>query len=377
MDTLRYYIIPLITLTAVVGFGLGGEWVWLGAATFPVLAVFDILLPNDYKPRNIAFPWLADLALYLQLPLMIALYTFFIIGVRSGGINLLSLPQAVGCFLSIMWISMVPTLPVAHEFLHRRHWFPRRVAQILCTFFGDPNRDIGHNISHHIWLDTPKDSDTPRRGQTMYAFSVQATLGAYKDAIRHEAETLRRQGLSPWNWRNRNYQEVLLLAALLGIVWGFAGPLAALVTFLSEATCKFALEALNYFQHYGLVREEGAPVQIHHTWNHMGSILRPAGCEITNHINHHMDGFTPFYNLQPEPNSPQMPSLFICVILGIIPPLWFNLVAKPRLKDWDLRCANLRERELARAANKKAGWPLWMDEEASPGGSRVGFAAGD
>jgi hypothetical protein len=375
MDTLRYYIIPLITCSGIVGFGLGGEWVWLGALTFPVLAVFDILLPNDYKARNITRPWLVDLALYLQLPLMIALYVFFVTGVRSGAIDLHSLPQAAGCFVSILWLSMVPTLPVAHELMHRRHWFPRRVAQVLCTFFGDPNRDVGHIVSHHIWLDTPKDTDTPLRGQTMYAFSIQATMGAYRDAIRHEAESLRRRGLSPWNWRNRTYQEVLMLVALPVIVGIFAGALAALVTIAGVFGCKFSLEALNYFQHYGLVREEGSPVRLHHTWNHMGSILRPAGCEITNHINHHMDGFTPFYKLKPEPESPQMPSLFICVLAGVIPPLWFNLIAKPRLKEWDLNRASPRELELAREANKKAGWTLWMDSVGDERGRE--YAAGD
>ncbi len=138
-----------------------------------------------------------------------------------------------------------------------------------------------------------------------------------------------------------------------------------LVTVVSMIAVKLFLEGLNYFQHYGLVRESGKPILLHHAWNHMGRIVRPAGCEITNHINHHLDGYTPFYELHPEKEAPQMPSLFVCFLLGLIPPLWFNLVAKPKLKDWDQRYATPGEQRLAMEANRKAGWPLWCDERAA------------
>lgn len=364
MDTLRYCSVPLTTLTGVVGFLLGGNYVWLGAATFPVMLVLDVLLPADTAPRRIAMPWLADLQLYLHAILMFALYGAFLAAVADGSLALTgpgSGWQVAGSFVSIVWLSSVPNLPVAHELLHRRHWFPRRVSQILMTFFADPNRDIGHVMTHHIFLDTAKDSDTPRRGETIYTFIFRATLGSYEDAIRCEAESLRRHGLSPWNWRNRNYQQVLMLLVIPGVC-GYVGGMPAMV-FAAAAmiTSKLFLEAFNYFQHYGLVRVEGAPVLKHHTWNHLGAVVRPLGVEITNHINHHLDSHTKFYDLKPEPDAPQMPSLFLCFLLGLIPPLWFSLIAKPRLKDWDQRYATQAERKLAMAANARAGWPQWID----------------
>jgi hypothetical protein len=53
MDTIRYYLIPLVTGCGVLGFYYGGNWVWLGAATFPVLLVLDIVLPKDYSERKV------------------------------------------------------------------------------------------------------------------------------------------------------------------------------------------------------------------------------------------------------------------------------------------------------------------------------------
>lgn len=363
-DTLRYYLIPFVTACGLVGFYYGGDWVWLGAATFPALMVLDVLLPRDYATRNVN-PFFADLTQYLQLPLMIGLYGLLIFSYQEGRIDLNEPMQLLGCILTLAWLSGVPSLPVSHELMHRRHWLPRKMAQLLATFYGDPNRDIAHVTTHHLELDTPLDSDTPYRGQTIYSFVVTATLGAIKDAVKIEAETLRRKGKSPWNLSNRTYQYTVLLIALPATVTYFGGQTLGLVTVASMILAKAIVEGFNYFQHYGLVREIGQPILLHHAWNHMGRIVRPLGCEITNHINHHIDGYTPFYALHPEKEAPQMPSLFVCFLLGLIPPLWSSLVAKPKLKDWDLRYATPGERKLAMAANQKAGWPLWVEGQAT------------
>lgn len=367
MDTLRYYLIPVVTACGLIGFYYGGYWVWLGAATFPVLMVLDVILPKDFSARKVS-PFFADLTQYLQLPLMIGLYGLLVFGVENGRIELSEPLQVAGCILSLAWLSGVPTLPVSHELMHRRHWLPRKMAQLLAMFYGDPNRDIAHVNTHHLYLDTPLDSDTPYRGQTIYSFVISATVGSVKDAIKIEAETLRRKGQSPWNLSNKTYQYVALLLALPGLVAYLGGPALGLVTIASMIIAKGIVEGFNYFQHYGLVRDLDKPILLHHAWNHMGTIVRPLGCEITNHINHHIDGYTRFYELRPEKEAPQMPSLFVCFLLGLIPPLWFALIAKPKLKDWDQRYATPGERELAMAANKKAGWPLWCECELGRGG---------
>lgn len=367
MDHLRYYLVPLTTSVGVLGFLMGGAWVWLGIATFPVLLVLDMSLPEDVAPRRIRNGLAADIPLYLHVVLMMALYAAFIRSVMIGS-NPLSGPDAafqiVGSLLSLTWLSAVPTLPVAHELMHRRHWFPRRMAQLLNTFYGDPNRDIGHVRTHHIHLDTHRDSDTPLRGESMYRFVFRATWGSYKDAIELEATRLRKLGRSPWHWSNRNYQEVILLATVPLLCHAFAGAGAALIAIATLSATKLLLEGFNYFQHYGLVREEGAPIQKHHAWNHLGTVARALGVEITNHIHHHLDSYMRFYALPPEPNAPRMPSLFLCFLAGLIPPIWNRFIAKPLLMDWDRRFASAVERKLAMEENARAGWPMWIEGAA-------------
>lgn len=363
MDALRYYLVPAMTLTGVAGFILGGPFVWLGIATFAVLMLLDIVLPSDHKVRSRGIAPLADIAIYLQLPLIVALYLAFANSVASGTNPIWgtdgSAWQLIGSIASLAWLSAVPTLPVAHELMHRRHWFPRAVAKGLSAFYGDPNRDVAHIVTHHVHLDTAKDSDTPLRGQTIYSFVFQATWGSYKDTWEKQGEILSRLGYSPWSWRNAMWLQLVLVGAIILGVAAAAGPIAGFATVGAMFVAKMFVEGFNYFQHYGLLRVEGDPIAKHHAWNHLGMIVRPIGVEITNHINHHLDGHIPFYELQPEPKAPQMPSLFLCFLCGLVPPVWHKFIAQPRLKNWDMHFASPSERKLAMAANARAGWPAW------------------
>lgn len=360
MDTLRYYIVPATTLAGVLGFLAGGPWVWAGAATFPVLMVLDLMLPPDHAPRRVRWPLLADLALFLQLPMLLLLYAAFARAVVTGSNPLWGVEgagwQLAGSIASIAWLSAVPTLPVSHELWHRRHWLPRFIAKFLDTFYGDPTRATSHIITHHIHLDTPADSDTPHRGQNVYAFVWQAGTAAYRDAFQAQREMLEKRGLPVWHWRNGTYFAILLLLAIPVTMGVVAGPMATLVALASMTIARFLVEIFNYTQHYGLIRIEGAPVELRHAWNHLGMIVRPLGMEITNHINHHLDSYTPFYRLQPEKDAPQMPSIFVCFLFSLLPPLWNRFIARPRLDDWDRRFASPAELELAVEANSRAGW---------------------
>jgi alkane 1-monooxygenase len=244
--------------------------------------------------------------------------------------------------------------------MHRRHWFPRYIAKCLSAFYGDPNRDIAHIVTHHVHLDTAKDSDTPRRGQTIYSFVFQATWGSYKDSWEKTVEILGKLGHAKLGWRNVIWLLPLLSGSIIAYIGVTAGGVAALTGLAAMVMAKMFVEGFNYFQHYGLIRVEGAPIDVHHAWNHLGVIVRPIGAEITNHINHHLDGHIPFYALKPEPQAPQMPSLFLCFACGLIPPIWFRYIAQPRLKDWDQRFATPGERALADQANARAGWPRWL-----------------
>jgi len=125
---------------------------------------------------------------------------------------------------------------------------------------------------------------------------------------------------------------------------------------------KLFAEGFNYFQHNGLVRVEGKPYESRHIWNHLSYIIRPLAYEISNHNDHHLDSYIPFYELKPTPDGPQGPSMFLSFNAALVPPIWFKFLAQPKLKEWDLTRATPEEKILAREANKAAGWPDWLGE---------------
>ena len=51
-DYAKYYLPFLMQVVSAAGFLLGGNYIWLGIATFPALTIVDSLLPLDFAPRR-------------------------------------------------------------------------------------------------------------------------------------------------------------------------------------------------------------------------------------------------------------------------------------------------------------------------------------
>lgn len=373
MDSVRYYMATVMVAVAVAGLWLGGGWVWAGIAMFPILLVLDVILPPDHRMRHVRVPWLADAPLYLHLPLVLCLWTLF--GLRLGawsghlGVQLpggtVGAAGVVGMVLSVGLIGAIPGLPISHELMHRRARFPIELARVYDTFSLETNADIGHVLGHHLYLDTPADSDTPVRGQSIYSFMWQAWWGKRQSCWSASVNALHKRGKSLWHPKNPIYVEIGLLGVLFGLMYVAAGPAGVVLAVPAMVFSMLLAEGFNYLQHYGLVRVPGSPIELHHAWNHLGAIVRPLAMEITTHIEHHFDSRHKFYELKPRPEAPQMPSAILCFVCALIPQLWEKTIAKPRLRYWDEHFASPAERELAMAANRRAGWPEWVDTGAT------------
>lgn len=362
MGYLRYYLGNVFVLLGVVGLALGGSWVWLGAATFPLLIVLDLPFQRaDFSVRPLRHARLADVPLYLHGVLLFAL-----LGLAARRIGLLlaapspSLGQLAGCVLTVTWLGVLPNIPVAHELVHRHGWLPRLWAHLMAAAVADPIRRLAHLRGHHVHLALTEDSDTARRGENIYAFMVRAAVESSAGAIRDERQRLQRLGRSPASLRGDLARSLALQVAVLAAFVALGGWGAAGLLFLAFLLSKLLLEGFNYFQHYGLVRVPGSRFSTRHTWSHLTPVVRAVAFEITNHAHHHMDQQVPFHRLQPDRDAPQMPSVVLCFLAALVPPLWTRLIAQPRLRHWDLHFATPEERALAALANAAAGWPDWL-----------------
>lgn len=358
MDYLKYYAGPVLICLTIAGLLAGGPWMWVGIASFPVMLILDSVLPEDMAPRNMPNDSLAVIPVYLSVGL-----GFVLMGSLAwvAGQGTESAFNMAGGMLSTLWIVMLPVMPAIHELMHQRSLLGRYMGRIGGALFMDPMRDVCHLAIHHIYVGQKEDCDTPERGINIYRFAARGTVDNYKLAFRHEKMLQDRKGGSIWGINSRVVEALLMVGVMLaGAAWigGLTGMVVVAITALGT---KFVLEQFNYLQHYGLIRVNADPnVARRHIWNHLKPVSRLMTFEITNHYEHHLDGYLPYQKLTPDPKGPQMPSAFLCFALALIPPLWFKYIAKPRLEDWDKRFATAEEREIARAENKRAGWPDWF-----------------
>ncbi|MDB5977656.1 MAG: Alkane 1-monooxygenase [Nevskia sp.] len=368
MDYLKYWIPVLVVAMSFGGFFVGGDWVWLGIASFPVLAVLDTLTPNDYATRRMSNARLANLPIWLCAVGPVLLYVAFAWCLSHHDLNNW---QIFGGVLSLAWMGVIPLIPAAHELYHMRGIVPRTVGRYSHLCILDCTRDIAHVVGHHIDVGTADDGDTARRGANLYGFTWNAFLESTAYAMKMESGALRKKGLHPWNIRHRVYRAILAQLVFQGILFAIGGWKGTVFGLCAMLISRFWVESFNYFQHYGIVRLPGSPIGRRHLWNHLGWFSRTMAFEITNHADHHLNSYQVYYKLQPHREAIVMPSVFVCFLAALIPPLWHEGIIKPALKRWDTEFATAEERALAAKQNAEAGWPDWQNEP----GLQVGRSA--
>jgi p-cymene methyl-monooxygenase len=365
MDYVRYYIPAIVQLCAYAGFIIGGNAVFIGIASLPLLGLIDSVLSNDMKPRSMKVGLLADLPVWLSTFLAVGLY-FMAASWIAREPNASGL-QITGAILSLAWMSVVPLVASAHELYHQRGKIRRFVGRYSQVCYLDCTREIAHVTGHHLDVATPLDGDTAARGVSLYAFTGKAVIHSTRDAWRLESESLEKLGYGRWSIRHRLWRAILAQLVMQSIVYAIAGWAGVALVLAGMVGARFWVESFNYFQHYGLIRLPGGAISRRHVWNHLKPLSRIMGFEITNHADHHTDSFAQFHQLRPDRQWIPMPSVFVCFFSALIPPLWHNAIIKPALKRWDNEMATPEERELAKAQNKAAGWPDWFDETPAAG----------
>ena len=349
----RYIVGCLILSIGVYGFYLGASWTWLGVLAFIVVLSLDVGLPRDEAARDVDSAGLQQIILYLQLPLIIALWLLFANTLAQADSSVIDL---TGAILSIAFLSALGGLPPSHELMHRHGQFARFYSSLYLTIFLLPMNDLGHVQGHHLKVATSEDSDTPRRGEWVYTFAFRSLWGQMMDSFKMEKQRLAKIKKPLFSPAGRFFQSLLLVTLWLA-GWFYVAGIAALPIFIvTMATLYLVLGGFNYTQHYGLIREVGKPIEVRHSWNQLKPFSRALSFEISNHSEHHLVPTRFYTDLKPYPEAPQLPSIALCFVSAFIPRVWENVIVRPQLEQWDQHFANEQERLLANEANKRAGW---------------------
>lgn len=361
-EYVKYYFAPLVQVLAIAGFYLGGSYTWIAIGAFPAIAVLDAMLPLDLKPRRMQSHFWAYLPVWISTLLLPVMYFTFAWAVKHNDLTSWQLAAGVA---GLAWLSVVPGVPATHELYHSRGRLARFAGRYGQIAFLDTMRMEVHVVGHHRDVGTADDCDTAPRGTNLYKFVGRSMVESTRLELKLDADTLAKRGHSRYGIRHSVWRALLAVVVFLGIIHAIGGWHAVELCSISMVIARFWVEAFNYYQHFGQIRVEGTPIEKRHVWNHYGTLSRLYAFEITNHADHHLNSYIPYYKLVPDMGAIIMPSIIVCFLSGFIPPLWYSAIIKPALKRWDNEFASSGERTLAREQNRRAGWDDWFDEPPS------------
>lgn len=238
---------------------------------------------------------------------------------------------AVGC------VGGVAAINTGHELIHKpgrlEPWAGGALLASVCyaTF------KVEHVYGHHVDVATPADGSTARRGESVYAFVLRALRDNPRRAFRLERQVRARRGQSWSIFSSGLVGWSLLSAVFAAICVSIAGP-AGLVYFLGQSLVAITLlEVINYVEHYGLSRRQGADgrwerVDVTHSWNSNFLLTNLLLFQLQRHSDHHAHAARRYQALRHFPESPQLPAGYATmVVLAAIPPLW-RRVMDPRVE---------------------------------------------
>ena len=352
-------VVPLVAGLLV----LAPRWAFMAPLFLMAFHVaLDMGTSRDTTVPSYRFPRVVDAYLYLHIAVTVFCLAM-LLGFAAGPASWLEL---LGASFTVGFLISGSTL-VGHELTHRvTDRFAMLAGRVSLALVGDAQFSISHVYGHHVNVATAKDAATARRGENLYAFAVRSTLGQYREAWQIERRRLRGRSRRARALANRVISGLGMTAVVLAVFWLFAGWRGLAAYALVWASTKFMFEAVNYIEHYGLVRVPGSPVEARHSWD----CSTRAACNILlnlpRHAHHHADPSVKYWALRPTEGSPDLPYGYIAhIALAMIPPLWHRFSA-PRLAEWDATMATPGERELAALANRLSGHRLLV-RAAIPG----------
>jgi len=238
------------------------------------------------------------------------------------------------------WLGLVVTVGIvsgggintAHEWGHKRGRLADALSKLSLAPAAYGHFHVEHNRGHHRNVATPTDPASARMGESYWSFLPRTMIGSVRSAWRIERLRLSAQGRSCWNVRNDILQAwsltVVLYAALITAFGWMALPFL-----LAQALYGAALlEAVNYIEHYGLLRQSDKNGRFErcgpeHSWNSNRVVSNLMLYQLQRHSDHHANPRRPYQTLRHFDDSPQLPAGYAALIpLVYFPRLWFRLL---------------------------------------------------
>ncbi|MFT4583929.1 MAG: hypothetical protein ACI915_005363 [Gammaproteobacteria bacterium] len=381
----------------IVGFLLGGWWVWTGFVYLFVVGVGGEILTRqsrDETTPHYSYPIIHDMIIYSVvishgLALFVAAWacsggdvlgfgvlTNSLFSAFGAGIDVFAARDAnvwfdyVGIGMSLGGVLGVSGIGAAHELTHRTTrpldlWFGRWDFALM---FGT-NFATEHVFGHHKNLGyAGVDTVSPKRGVGFYEFLTAGGWAQWKGGYDIERARLDKLGKHWFSPANRVLHAWLRGALVVLVVCLIGGWLGLCVWLIAAAFAKYILEGLNFFSHYGLLRLEGEKVTTRNTFSSFNPLSNHFTFNLGRHGSHH-EYDRPYYKHEYKA-MPESPFGYLTMTLvSWFPPIFWKLMI-PMLKDWDDKWATPAELQIIDQHNRDSG-----REELAPQQAASQFAA--
>jgi len=345
----RYLLAPVLIIVAGAGVLIGGIMAWLGVVLLFVGLIVDIATKFEstgvgYNEEGETLGWASfqNLTMYFMLPVFILfqlvmayrVYTFMALGGAEGAVVMEIIPGILAMHEGITAMNLIGAtlssgifigigIIYGHELSHTKG-FGFVISRTMMALSGSAHFCYAHVYNHHLELAS-------------------------------EDDRLSRMGVSFISWQNRwirGYLMAVPTVALFFAAGGWVG-MACLATIWGISN--FELEALNYLEHYGLIRVKDQPIDYRHNWDNSTAFTSWFFIEIGRQADHHDRGETHFWELENVgcPNTGW--GYFVVFFIALVPPIWHWYMRK-RLAAWDTHFATDEEKAIAARINKEVGY---------------------
>ncbi|MFK5947803.1 MAG: fatty acid desaturase [Methylococcales bacterium] len=285
------------------------------AWTIPLwsLILFDYLSPiiDPYRHKIAEERRFYDLLLYTLSFLQMVIISLLLIDASQLQWHSIQEVTTSVVNLSVMRIlvgtsSGSSAIIVAHELIHRPLIAQRILGQLLLYTVCYDHFRVAHLYGHHLRVATPEDIATARLGESFKAYWQRVTIKHFKFAWNDELQRLDLLNTPIYHYKilaNSVLQGIIVECVILVLIIIFFGWVAVVIFLYQAYSAVRLLETINYYQHWGLQQGKS---QNNLAWVNTSQVSEYALLGLSNHIEHHKNAKTPFYQTNYSNSGPIM-----------------------------------------------------------------------
>ncbi|MBW2446598.1 MAG: alkane 1-monooxygenase, partial [Deltaproteobacteria bacterium] len=201
----------------------------------------------------------------------------------------------------------------AHELMHRPRKWEQQLGRLLLATVLYEHFYTEHLRGHHVRVGTPDDPATARFGERFEPFFRRTVKSQLRSAWRIETKRLGDVEMGMFDRRqlgNRVLHGLVFEWSVAAAVLALFGFVAFFAFVLQAFMAVRLLEAVNYFEHWGL-RRKGDRVQPVDSWDTHGWFTYYGLIGLSRHADHHAYPIRPYQKLRVWEEAPTLPFGYI------------------------------------------------------------------